>query len=210
MRHLQRREFLFHSRSRFTSLFVVRSGSLKLTALTREGREQIVAFLLPGDIAGLDSMGIATHLTTAVALEESSVIEVPVEEARQLCVTTGRVRDGLLDSLGVQIRRKQSTLVLLGSQSADERLARFLLDLWQRLAPPGTGNATVLVPMTRQEMGSYLGLKLETVSRTLSRLCRYGAIERVPRGLRLCNVDRLQEIADCETRPAKSKTSPAG
>lgn len=199
-RHLARGDYLFHASKPFESLYAVRSGMLKVTVLTEDGREQITGFFLPGDLVGLDSVGLRQHASSAGALEDTVVCELPFSVLERHGQSVPRIQAALFRMLSGQIRREQSTLLLLGSLRAEERLAQFLIDMSERAhADQGCGSA-IGMPMTREEIGSYLGLKLETVSRTLSKMHREGVIEVVKRGVRIREVNRLRRLAGMSVR----------
>lgn len=194
-RTLGRGDYLFHASSSFESLYAVRSGSIKVSVLTEDGREQITGFFLPGDLVGLDSVGLREHASSAAALEETVVCELPFSTLERHGQSAPRLQAMLFRMLSGQIRREQSTLLLLGSLRAEERLAQFLIDLAQRTHPQAMSDVSISIPMTREEIGSYLGLKLETVSRTLSKLHRDGVIELLKRGVRIRESNRLRTLA---------------
>ena len=201
-RHLARGDYLFHASGSFESLFAVRSGMLKVTMLTEDGREQITGFFLPGDLVGLDSVGLHQHASSSTALEDTVVCELPFSVLERHGQSVPRIQAALYRMLSGQIRREQSTLLLLGSLRAEERLAQFLIDLSERAAADSVCGSAIGMPMTREEIGSYLGLKLETVSRTLSKLHREGVIEVVKRGVRIREVNKLRVLAGLHARPA--------
>lgn len=204
-RHLARGDYLFHTSGSFESLYAVRSGMLKVTVLTEDGREQITGFFLPGDLVGLDSVGLRHHASSAAALDDTVVCELPFSVLERHGQSVPRIQAALFRMLSGQIRREQSTLLLLGSLRAEERLAQFLIDMSERAQTDATCGTAIGMPMTREEIGSYLGLKLETVSRTLSKLHREGVIEVVKRGVRIREVNKLRLLAGLSVRkPAPS------
>jgi CRP/FNR family transcriptional regulator, anaerobic regulatory protein len=200
-RHLARSDYLFHASGSFESLYAVRSGMLKVTVLTEDGREQITGFFLPGDLVGLDSVGLRHHVSSAVALGETVVCELPFALLERHGQSVPRIQAALFRMLSGQIRREQSTLLLLGSLRAEERLAQFLIDMSERAHSDQSCGTAIGMPMTREEIGSYLGLKLETVSRTLSKMHRDGVIEVVKRGVRIREVNKLRSIAGLHALP---------
>jgi CRP/FNR family transcriptional regulator len=201
-RRLARGDYLFHTSGNFESLYAVRSGSMKVTMLTEDGREQITGFFLQGDLVGLDSVGLRHHVSSAAALEDSVVCELPFALLERHGQSVPRIQAALFRMLSGQIRREQSTLLLLGSLRAEERLAQFLIDLAERAVGPAECGSAIWMPMTREEIGSYLGLKLETVSRTLSKLHRDGVIEVVKRGVRIRQERQLRLLAGMNPVPA--------
>lgn len=203
-RHLGRGEYLFHASGGFESLYAVRSGMLKVSVLTEDGREQITGFFLPGDLVGLDSVGLRQHASSAAALDDTVVCELPFALLERHGQSVPRIQAALFRMLSGQIRREQSTLLLLGSLRAEERLAQFLIDLSERVHCDPVCGTAIGMPMTREEIGSYLGLKLETVSRTLSKLHRDGVIEVVKRGVRIREVNKLRMLAGLNVRPSSA------
>ena len=201
-RHLARGDYLFHASGNFESLYAVRSGMLKVSVLTEDGREQITGFFLPGDLVGLDSVGLRHHASSAAALDETVVCELPFALLERHGQSVPRIQAALFRMLSGQIRREQSTLLLLGSLRAEERLAQFLIDLAERVHTDNVCGTAIGMPMTREEIGSYLGLKLETVSRTLSKMHRDGVIEVVKRGVRIREVNKLRMLAGLNLKPA--------
>ncbi|MGE4072268.1 MAG: helix-turn-helix domain-containing protein [Lysobacterales bacterium] len=199
-RHLARGDYLFHTSGSFESLYAVRSGMLKVTVLTEDGREQITGFFLPGDLVGLDSVGLRHHASSAAALDDTVVCELPFSVLERHGQSVPRIQAALFRMLSGQIRREQSTLLLLGSLRAEERLAQFLIDMSERAQTDADCGTAIGMPMTREEIGSYLGLKLETVSRTLSKLHREGVIEVVKRGVRIREVNKLRLLAGLSVR----------
>jgi CRP/FNR family transcriptional regulator len=200
-RHLARGEYLFHASGGFESLYAVRTGMLKVSVLTEDGREQITGFFLPGDLVGLDSVGLRQHASSAAALDETVVCELPFALLERHGQSVPRIQAALFRMLSGQIRREQSTLLLLGSLRAEERLAQFLIDLSERAHSDIKCGTAIGMPMTREEIGSYLGLKLETVSRTLSKLHREGIIEVVKRGVRIRELNKLRMLAGLNVHP---------
>lgn len=207
-RHLARGDYLFHTSGSFESLYAVRSGMLKVTVLTEDGREQITGFFLPGDLVGLDSVGLRQHASSAAALDDTVVCELPFSVLERHGQSVPRIQAALFRMLSGQIRREQSTLLLLGSLRAEERLAQFLIDMSERaqLHSNAECGTAIGMPMTREEIGSYLGLKLETVSRTLSKLHREGVIEVVRRGVRIREVNKLRLLAGLSVRAPANHT----
>ena len=199
-RHLARGDYLFHASGAFESLYAVRSGMLKVSVLTEDGREQITGFFLPGDLVGLDSVGLHQHASSAGALDDTVVCELPFALLERHGQSVPRIQAALFRMLSGQIRREQSTLLLLGSLRAEERLAQFLIDLSERGQGEHSCGSAIGMPMTREEIGSYLGLKLETVSRTLSKLHREGVIEVVKRGVRIRELNKLRMLAGLNVR----------
>lgn len=175
-RRVRRGEYLFHAGEPFHALYGIRAGSFKTVLLTEDGREQVTGFHMAGEVLGLDSVGAEVCGCDAIALEDSDVVEVPFEELDALASREPALQRELFRLLAAEIQRDRGLMLLLGSMRAEERLAAFLLNLSRRLAARGWSATQFLLRMTREEIGSLLGLKLETVSRILSRFQAEGLI----------------------------------
>jgi CRP/FNR family transcriptional regulator len=163
-KRVKRGETLYRNGEAFESLYAVRSGFFKSSVVLEDGRDQVTAFHMAGEIVGMDGIGTDHHAADVVALEDSEVCVIPyarIEEAglsRQLSKVMSR-----------ELVRDQGVMMLLGTMRAEERLAAFLLNLSQRFLARGYSANEFHLRMTRDEIGSYLGLSLETVSRLFSR-----------------------------------------
>lgn len=173
-RRLQRGETLFHEGDACRSLYGVRAGTFKTTVATPDSGEQVTGFQLAGDLLGLDGLAQDRHASSAVALEDSEVVVLahggpPREETRQLQAALPRL-------LARELVRKQKLAVLLSRMTAEQRVASFLLNLSHRLHARGYSATEFVLRMSRGEIASYLGIKLETVSRTLAQMQRDGLL----------------------------------
>jgi CRP/FNR family transcriptional regulator len=175
-RRVRRGEYLFHAGAPFHALHGIRAGSFKTVVLTEDGREQVTGFHMAGDVLGLDCVGSDVCGGDAIALEDSEVVEIPFAELDALAGRDPALQRELFKLLAGEIQRERSLMILLGSMRAEERLAAFLLNLSRRLSARGWSATHFLLRMTREEIGSLLGLKLETVSRILSRFQAEGLI----------------------------------
>jgi CRP/FNR family transcriptional regulator len=176
-RNVRRGEALYRSGDPFYSLYAVRSGSLKTMMTHRDGREQVTGLRLAGEAFGLDGISEDNHACSAVALEDSTVCIIPYVALKHLCREISSMQERLHKLMGEQIVREATQMMVLGALSADERVAAFLFDVSERNARRGYSLAEFNLRMTREEIGSYLGMTLETVSRTLSRFQRRGLID---------------------------------
>jgi CRP/FNR family transcriptional regulator len=191
-RRVRRGAPLFHQDSPFTSLFAVRAGVFKTCVTAADGREQVTGFHLAGEIMGLDGIVDERHACTAFALEDAEVCVMPFARLAELAREVEGLQQHLHRVMSREIVREHGLMLLLGSRRAEERLAAFLLNLTQRLQARGFSGSELVLRMTRQEIGSYLGLTLETVSRTLSRFAADGLIEVQHRHVRIVRRDLLQ------------------
>ncbi|SAK64102.1 anaerobic growth regulatory protein [Caballeronia pedi] len=193
-RKVKRGDTLFRAGDRFDSLFAVRSGSIKTVITHDGGREQVTGMLLAGDALGFEGIEEGAHMCDAIALEDSSVCVVPYSLFERMCRETDALQKRLHRMMSHAVNREASHVVRLGMLRADERVARLLLDLSSRLAKRGYASSEFTLRMTRDDMGSYLGMTLETVSRTLSRFDKAGLIETQGKFIRIRDFDALRAV----------------
>lgn len=193
-RRVARRETLYRAGEPFVALHAVKSGSLKSVTIVEDGREQITGCHMAGDIVGLDGLGQQVHSCDVVALEDSEVCSLPIARLGDLAQHP-RLLQSLFEVMARDLRRGRDLIVLLGSMRADERLATFLLNLAQRQQMRGESPAELSLQMTREEIASLLGVKLETVSRVFSRLQADGLIEVHGRSVKLVDAAGLKRAA---------------
>ena len=191
---LKKYQPLYRAGDAFHALYAVRVGSLKATLLAEDGREQVAGFLLPGEIVGLDGVGTNHHQAAAVALEESEVCVLPFANVERLARSLPALQKNLHQIMSKEIARDQGMMLLLGSMHSEERLAVFLLNLGERHRRRGYSSTEFVLRMTREEIGSYLGLKLETVSRLFSRFLAGRLIEVQGRTVKLLDPIALKHL----------------
>jgi CRP/FNR family transcriptional regulator len=146
-------------------LFAVRSGALKSYCITADGEEQVLGFTLPGELTGMDGLGGISYASSSVVLETSSICELPFHKLEGLCNELPGLHRQLMGVMAKEITADQHMLMLLGKRTAEERLASFLLSLSSRYHQRGLSATEFNLPMSRQDIGNYLGLAIETVSR---------------------------------------------
>ncbi len=191
-RSFSRGDYLYRSGDKFRSLFAIHSGSFKTQILHEDGREQVTGFQMAGEIIGLDAISTDIHACEAVAMEKSIVCELPFNKLEELSRVIPKLQRHLHKIMSREIVRDQGIMLLLGSMRAEERLAAFLLNLSQRYAMRDLSATQFQLSMSRQEIGSYLGLKLETVSRAFSHFQEEGIILVKVRSVEILNLARLQ------------------
>src|SRR5450755_67903 len=194
---LRKGETLFRTGDRFTSLFAIRSGSCKTVSLSEVGHDQVSGYHMPVEIIGTDGVGTDAHGCQAVALEDTEVCVLPFERLAALSRQDGRLQHNLHRLLSREIARERAVMLLLGTMHAEQRLAAFLLDLSQRYQARGYSSCEFVLRMTREEIGSYLGLKLETVSRLFSRFQREGLVQVQGRVVKLLDRASVKRLVDC-------------
>jgi CRP/FNR family transcriptional regulator len=193
-RKIKRGATLFRTGEPFTSLFAIRTGFFKTCVTAEDGRDQVTGFQMAGEIIGLDGIVHDRHSCDAVALEDAEVCVMPFERIGELSREVGALQHHLHRVMSREIVREHGVMLLLGTMRAEERLAAFLLNLVQRLHARGFSRSELVLRMTRQEIGNYLGLKLETVSRTFSRFADDGLVEVRHRHVRILDVDKLKAL----------------
>lgn len=193
-RKIKRKTPLFRNGEKFHALYAIRTGVFKTSVTAEDGRDQVTGFQMAGEIVGLDGIVNDHHTCDAIALEDAEVCVMPFDRIGELSREVGALQHHLHKVMSREIVREHGVMLLLGTMRAEERLAAFLLNLVQRLQARGFSRSEVVLRMTRQEIGSYLGLKLETVSRTFSRFAEEGIIEVHQRHVRIKDVDRLSAL----------------
>ncbi|MBS0427262.1 MAG: fumarate/nitrate reduction transcriptional regulator Fnr [Proteobacteria bacterium] len=195
-RKIRRKETLFSSGERFTALYAIRTGVFKTQVTAEDGREQVTGFQMAGEIMGLDGIVNDHHTCDAVALEDAEVCVMPFERIEELSREVTALQRHVHQIMSREIVREHGVMLLLSSMRAEERLAAFLLNLLQRLHARGFSASELVLRMTREEIGSYLGLKLETVSRTMSKFAEDGLVEVNQRHVRILDSDALRRMVN--------------
>jgi CRP/FNR family transcriptional regulator, anaerobic regulatory protein len=190
---------LFSHGDAFTSLYAIRTGFFKTSVSSEDGREQVTGFQMAGEIVGLDGIVNDHHSCNAIALEDAEVCVMPFANVESLSREFPVLQRHVHKMMSREIVRENSILMLLGNMRAEERLAAFLLNLVQRLHARGFSQSEFVLRMSREEIGSYLGMKLETVSRTFSKFSEEGIIEVKQRYVRIIKPDALKKIFNPQT-----------
>jgi len=200
-RTVKRGEHLFRANDPFESLYAVRAGFFKTKVLLEDGREQVTGFQMTGELIGLDGIGTERHTCDAVALENSEVCVIPFARLEHLSREMEVLQRHFHKIMSREIVREHGVMMLLGSMRAEERLAAFLLNLSQRLLARGYSSHEFNLRMTREEIGSYLGLKLETVSRVLSRFQDDALIAVAQKNIHIKDPAGLRRVVGREVNP---------
>jgi len=186
---------LYRAGDPFHSLYAIRHGTLKTMMLAEDGREQVMGYHMLGEVIGFDGIGSNSHRAAAIALEDTEVCRLPFSGIEKLARTVPALQHNLHQMMSTVMTKDQSVMLLLGSLRAEERMAVFLLDLAARYHRRGYSSTEYSLRMTREDIGSYLGLKLETVSRLFSRLQGEGIIQVQGRAMKLLDPAALRRIA---------------
>ena len=193
-RRVAKGSVLYRSGDAFASLYAVRSGSFKSVGSSRAGEEKVTGLHLPGEVMGLDAISQRKHGYDAVALEDSEVCIIPYAQLTQLAQRMPELQAQLLRIVSGDISRDQGLMLLMGAMDAEQRITAFLLSLSRRYRKLGYAATRFSLRMTREEIGSYLGLTLETVSRVFSRLQRNSLIAARQKDVELKDLSALREI----------------
>ena len=182
---------LYNAGDRFQFIYAVRSGTFKGSLALPDGREQVSGFYMAGELMGLDGVADGTHASSATALEDTDICSIPYARLTELAASNTGMQHLLNQLMGREIVREHGLMVLLGSMNAEERLAAFLLNLSMRLKARGYSASEFHLRMSRAEIGSYLGMTLETVSRTFSAFQQQRLLEVDKRHIRVIDLPGL-------------------
>jgi CRP/FNR family transcriptional regulator len=193
-RKLSKGDFLYRVGDPFRSLFAIRSGSTKTCEIAADGSVQITGFHLPGELLGFDAISSETHPCDVVALETTEICELPFGKLETLARELPGLQRQLFRIMSREIMEEEVQLLMLGRMKAEERLAAFLLSFSRRYQRLGHSPNDLRLPMSRQDLGDYLGLALETVSRLFSRFQEEKLIIVQGRSVQLLNIDALKDV----------------
>jgi len=193
-RKIKRQQHLYRAGEPFEAIYAIRTGFFKTDILTEDGRDQVTGFQMAGEILGMDGISTDRHVCNAVALEDSDVCMIPFEKLEELSRRIEPLQRQFHRFLSREIVREQGIMMLLGSMRAEERLAAFLLNLSQRMRARGYSALEFNLRMTREEIGSYLGLKLETVSRAFSKFQDEGLITVHQKHIQILDGEGLRRL----------------
>jgi CRP/FNR family transcriptional regulator, anaerobic regulatory protein len=208
-RRIRRGTYLYRAGSPSTALFVVRFGCLKSSLPGDDGEELVLDFPMRGDLLGADALAGQPCATDVQALEDSEVLVLPIADFEGACSRVQGLRNDLYRHFGSALRREREHLMRLGGMRAAQRLARFLIDLSGRFAANGYSPRAFNLRMSRAEIGSYLGLTLESVSRLFSRFQDDGLIKVHLREIELLDLNGLRAAAACAEPAAAWQTAEA-
>lgn len=193
-RPVRRGEALYRTGDAFQSVYAVRAGSFKTVVMHRDGREHVTGFQIAGDALGLDGVCGGQQNCDAIALEDSVVCIIPFAQLEALCHEMKPMQRHIYQLMGSEIVRESSQMMLLGTMSAEQRVATFLLNLSKRFKARGFSAAEFHLRMTREEIGCYLGMKLETVSRMFSKFQRERLVHAQGKSIRIVDPEGLAQV----------------
>ncbi len=195
-RKLKKGEMLYRVGDPFRALFAIRSGSTKTCQIAADGSVQITGFHLPGELLGVDAISSDKHPCDVMALENSEFCELPFDKLEILAHNIPGLQHQLFRLMSREIMEEEAQLLMLGRMKAEERLAAFLVSISKRYQRLGYSPVDLRLPMSRQDLGDYLGLALETVSRLFSRFQEEALIEVQGRSVKLLSLDRLRQVIE--------------
>ena len=195
-RPLQRGDHLYRAADGFGSVYAVRSGCVKTYHITDDGREQVTGFYFPGEVLGMDGIGKNSHTCSAKALETSAVCEIPFERLEELSTRLPNLQRHFFQLMSREITEEQQLITLISKNSAEERVAALMLSISSRNARRKLSATSFRLPMSRIDIGNYLGLTVETVSRVFSRLQKLGVMEVANKEIHINDLDQLREVAN--------------
>ncbi|HMV16522.1 MAG TPA: fumarate/nitrate reduction transcriptional regulator Fnr [Zoogloea sp.] len=193
-RKIKRHQHLYRSGDPFEAIYAIRTGSFKTDVILEDGRDQVTGFQMTGEVMGLDGISIEHHTCNAIALEDSEVCVIPFGRLEELSREVESLQHQFHKIMSREIVRDHGVMMLLGSMRAEERLAAFLLNMSQRFTARGFSPSEFHLRMTRDEIGSYLGLKLETVSRAFSRFQDEGFVSVQQKHIRILDIAGLKAL----------------
>jgi CRP/FNR family transcriptional regulator len=193
-RKVKRGEGLYRAGDAFSAIYAIRTGFFKSNVIIEDGRDQVTGFHMPGEVIGMDGIGTDHHTCNATALEDSDVCVIPFSRLEEIANELHGLQRQFHRMMSREIVRDQGVMMLLGSMRAEERLAAFLLNLSQRFVARGYSPSEFHLRMTREEIGSFLGLKLETVSRIFSKFQEEGLVSVQQKHIRILDTAGLKNV----------------
>ncbi|HEX3383429.1 MAG TPA: fumarate/nitrate reduction transcriptional regulator Fnr [Paraburkholderia sp.] len=193
-RSIKRGDALYRAGDAFHSIYAVRAGSFKTVVMHRDGREHVTGFQIAGDALGLDGICEGKQNCDAIALEDSVVCIIPFAQLEAICREMKPMQHHIYQMMSSEIVRESSQMMLLGTMSAEQRVATFLLNLSKRFKARGFSAAEFHLRMTREEIGCFLGMKLETVSRMFSKFQRERLVQANGKTIRIEDPEGLARV----------------
>lgn len=195
-RRIHEGQHLYHEGEKFQFIYAVRSGTFKSSLMLKDGREQVTGFQMAGELLGLDGLAAGKHASSATALEDAEICAIPYAHLSELAAGTPDLQHVISRLMSREIVREHSLMMLLGSMNAEERLAAFLLNVSQRMKARGYSASEFHLRMSRAEIGSFLGMKLETVSRTFSAFQQQRLLDVDKKHVRILDLDGVRRAFD--------------
>ena len=193
-RPLHKGETLYRAQASFQSLYAIRSGAMKASTLNERGEEQITGFYFPSELVGLDGLADNTYTNSAEALETTSVCEIPFHRIEELSAKIPSLQRHLFQLFSREITHEQQLLALLNRSRAEERVAALLMSMSLRHQRCQLSASQFRLPMSRSDMGNFLGLTIETVSRVFRRLQEDGILAVDNKEVQILDMPSLEAL----------------
>lgn len=193
---LQKGNYLYRANDPFHAVYAVRSGAVKATTLSDSGNEQITGFYLPGEVVGMDGIAQDRYTNSVIALETSSICEIPFHSMEELSLQVPTLQRHFFQLMSREITQDQQMIALLSRSNADTRIAAFLLSISTRHSRRNLSATRFNLPMSRTDIGNFLGLTIETVSRVFTRLQKQGVIAAERKAITILDISTLTELAN--------------
>jgi CRP/FNR family transcriptional regulator, anaerobic regulatory protein len=194
-RPIQKGDRIYHAGEKFQSVYAVRSGAVKTVTITQDGQEQVTGFYLPGEIIGMDGLATNSHSNSAIALETSAICDIPFSRLEELSSQLPSLQRRFFQLMSKEISNEQQLITLLSKNNADQRIASLILSISSRNHQRGLSAEEFHLPMSRSDIGNFLGLTIETVSRVMGRLHKQQVIHLDKKHIRILNMLSLRNIA---------------
>jgi CRP/FNR family transcriptional regulator len=195
-RPLQKDAHIYHAGEDFKSVFAVRSGSIKSYTVTNNGQEQVTGFHLPGEIFGIDGIAHNRHTNSALAMETASVCEIPFSNLQELSIAIPSLQRHFFQLMSKEITNDQKLITLLSKNTAEERIATLLVSIANRNMRRKLSGSKFRLPMSRADIGNYLGLTVETVSRVFGRFQKLNLLLVDKKEIEILDLEKLRELAN--------------
>jgi CRP/FNR family transcriptional regulator, anaerobic regulatory protein len=206
-RPIQKNKHIFRGEDVFEAFYAVRSGSIKVYTLNESGEEQIIGFYFPGEILGFDAIEEHKHTCSAVALETTTVCSIPYNKLNEISSKIPELQDQILRLMSREITKENKLLLSINKRSAEERIATFLVSLSSRFHKLGYSSKEFNLPMSRQDIGNYLGLTIETVSRLFTKFQKNGLVKVDKKTVVIKDMQTLHSICDGFSEKAKNSVA---
>lgn len=200
---MHRGTYLFRDGDPFISLYAVRSGSVKLYKLADNGDDHIIGFYFPGEVLGFDAIEKNRHVCSAITMETSTYCSFPFNRLENICSKLPGLQHHIFSLMSRELSGEHELLLSLADKTAEERVATFLISLSQRFKRIGYSPQAFKLAMSRQDIGNYLGLTTETVSRILARLQREYIIATERKNIEIKDLDRLHDLCTSHMKNSK-------
>lgn len=187
-------DHIYREDDSFKTIYAVRLGCIKTYCLTDTGKEQVTGFYLPGEVFGLDGLATNRHGNSAVALDTSAICAIPFDQLGELSSSIPSLQRHMFQLMGQEIASDQKLISMLSKNSAEERMAALFLSLSQRYSERGNSKTRIRLPMSRGDIGNYLGLTPETVSRVLNKLRTLSIVAIDNKEVEIRDMDGLREL----------------